>query len=74
MPLGKTQILLHGLADGSVPPSLSANYVDLARSQGDPAEYVALPRVGHMEMISGRGAIFAALAARLDAVFGRPQA
>ena len=69
LPLGKPQFLLHGLADGSVPPSLSANYVELARSLGDPAEYLPLPGAGHMEMIRARGTVFEVLAAWLDEVF-----
>ena len=70
LPLGKPQFLLHGLADDSVPASLSEHYVGDGGALGDPAVYVPLPGVGHMEMISGRGAAFGELAAWLDSVGG----
>ncbi len=72
LPLGKPQLLLHGLADGAVPPSLSERYVAKAVVLGDPAVSVPLPGVGHMEMISGKGVTFSQLAAWLDGVFAPP--
>jgi pimeloyl-ACP methyl ester carboxylesterase len=74
LPLGKPQFLLHGLADGSVPPSLSEHYAARATSLGDPVTFVALPGVGHMEMISGRGRTFGELEAWLESVIGAPRA
>jgi acetyl esterase/lipase len=71
LPLGKPQLLLHGLADGSVPVWLSELYVRTAEAWGDAATYVPLPGVGHMELISGIGAPFQELAAWLDSVFSR---
>ena len=56
--MGKPQFLLHGLADESVPASLSAHYVELAQSLGDHAVYVPFPGVAHMEVISARGVPF----------------
>jgi acetyl esterase/lipase len=70
LPVGKPQFLLHGLDDESVPPSLSAHYVEKARALGDPALYVPFPDVAHMEMISARGVTFEAIMANLDSVFG----
>ena len=72
LPLGKPQFLLHGLADGSVPAWLSENYVEKARTLGDPATYVPFAEVGHMEMMSGRGIVFGALVTSLESVFGVP--
>jgi pimeloyl-ACP methyl ester carboxylesterase len=72
LPLGKPQLLLHGLADESVPASLSERYARKAVALGDPAVHVPLPGVGHMEMISGKGAPFGELAAWLDGVFSPP--
>ncbi|HEX4433468.1 MAG TPA: prolyl oligopeptidase family serine peptidase [Acidimicrobiales bacterium] len=69
LPLGKPQLLLHGLADDSVPPVLSERYAETAVGLGDPAVYLPLPGVGHMEVISGRGAPYAELAAWLHSVF-----
>lgn len=74
LPLGRPQFLLHGLADGSVPSSLSEQYAARARSLGDHVVFVPLPGVGHMEMISGRGRTFWELATWLESVFGtRPR-
>ena len=70
LPVGKPQLLLHGVQDRSVPPSLSEHYAETAVSLGDPARYVPLPGVGHMDMISGRGTPFRELTAWLDSVFG----
>jgi acetyl esterase/lipase len=70
LPMGTHQFLLHGLADTTVPPSLSAAYVDVARSRGDQAEYVPLPGVGHMDMINPRGRAFGEMLTRLEIVFG----
>jgi acetyl esterase/lipase len=70
LPVGKPQLLLHGLADDSVPPALSEHYVETAARLGDPAVYLPLPGVGHMEMITGRGVPFEELTAWLDSVFG----
>jgi len=72
LPLGIPQILVHGLADKTVPASLSAAYVELARSRGDDAEYVPLPGVGHMEMIDPEGAALREVVARLDLLFSSP--
>jgi pimeloyl-ACP methyl ester carboxylesterase len=69
LPLGTPQFLLHGLVDKTVPARLSADYVDLAQSLGDQAEFVPLPGEGHMEMIDPRGAAFRELADRLEALF-----
>jgi acetyl esterase/lipase len=72
LPMGKPQFLLHGLADDSVPPALSEGYAATAAGVGDPAVFAPLPGVGHMEMISGRGPTFNALAGWLDPVFRPP--
>ncbi|MFZ0250989.1 MAG: alpha/beta fold hydrolase [Acidimicrobiales bacterium] len=73
LPLGTRQLLLHGLADGSVPAALSERYAADAVRWGDSAVYVPLPGVGHMEMISGRGTAFEELARWLEFVFGPSQ-
>lgn len=72
LPVGKPQILVHGLDDDTVPASLSAHYVEDARSLGDPAVYVPFPGVGHMEVISGDGPVFREITTRLEPVFGQP--
>jgi acetyl esterase/lipase len=62
LPLGTPQVLVHGLSDGSVPPSLSSDFVNLAQQHGDDVTYFPLPNAGHMEMINPSGRAFAHLA------------
>jgi acetyl esterase/lipase len=69
LPAGKPQLLLHGVPDRSVPPSLSEHYAERAASLGDPVRFVPLPGVGHLDMISGRGTPYRELTAWLDSVF-----
>lgn len=69
LPIGIPQLLVHGLADTTVPPSLSADYVDLARSLGDDAEYIGLAGVDHMGMIDPHGAAIRQVVDRLHRLF-----
>jgi len=70
LPLHTPQYVLHGSADTAVPASLSADYVELARSLGDRAEYVPVPGAGHLEMIDPRGRAYPEVVARLETVLG----
>jgi acetyl esterase/lipase len=51
LPLGVTQLLVHGTEDDSVPFELSERYVESARAAGDEARLLALPGAGHFEVI-----------------------
>jgi acetyl esterase/lipase len=73
LPMGIPQILVHGLEDRTVPASLSADYVERARSLGDDAEYVGLPGLGHMDMIDPRGVALREVVTRLDRLFSSPR-
>ncbi len=66
LPLGVPQVLVHGLADTSVPASLSEDYVARAVALGDEATFVPLPGASHLDMINGHGPAFEAVAAALD--------
>jgi acetyl esterase/lipase len=55
LPLGVAQVLVHGLADSVVPPSMSQNYQVKAAGVGDRARYIPLEKVGHREMIEADG-------------------
>lgn len=68
LPLGVPQVLLHGLGDTVVPASLSERYVQMATEAGDDARYVALPGVGHRELIDPQGAAWDELSAQLEDV------
>lgn len=74
LPLGVPQFLIHGEADRSVPASLSADYVTLARSRGDlEAHYLPVPEEGHLEMINPRKRAFSEVVTRLKEVFESPR-
>jgi acetyl esterase/lipase len=66
LPLGVTQVLIHGQSDGIVPLSLSEDYVARAGRLGDDARLVSLPGVDHMAVIRPKGAAWAALCDALD--------
>ncbi len=55
LPLGIPQVLVHGLGDTVVPPSMSEAYVAAAHQAGDlDAIYAPVPDIGHMDVISPR--------------------
>ncbi len=49
LPLGVSQLLVHGDADDVVPVEISRRYARRAAEAGDPCELVELPGAGHME-------------------------
>lgn len=55
LPLGVPQVLLHGLADTTVPPGLSEAYAQLAVDLGDDVGYLPLEEVDHMAIIDPDG-------------------
>lgn len=65
MPLGIPQLLVHGLADMTVPAAMSERYAVHAAAAGDDASYLPIPGAGHMDMIDPAGRAWAAAAARL---------
>ncbi len=67
-PSATRQLLLHGLQDTTVPPTLSSDYVELVRARGGDARYVPLPGVGHLEMIDPGGAAFQEVLSCLDQI------
>jgi acetyl esterase/lipase len=56
LPLGVSQLLVHGEADSVVPISIARGYERRALDAGDPCELVSLPGVGHMEHVDPRSA------------------
>jgi acetyl esterase/lipase len=72
LPLGVPQVLIHGLQDGSVPASLSAEYVKLAQQRGDDATYVPLADASHMDMINPKGQAFGHLVAAMHRLSPAP--
>lgn len=66
LPLGVAQVLIHGLADSVVPPSMSQKYQVKASVVGDSARYVPLEKVGHREMIDADGPGWATAMSELE--------
>ncbi len=66
LPLGVPQVLVHGVDDTVVPPVMSEAYCRSARAAGDEAEHVALPGVGHRELIDARGGAWATTLGHLE--------
>jgi len=54
VPLGLPQLLVHGLDDTVVPPSMSERYARRAHDAGDDVRLVTLEGVGHREVIDPR--------------------
>lgn len=69
LPLGVSQVLLHGEEDDTVPVALSADYARQALSLGDPVRFEPLPGVGHFEPIDPRSAVWPKVVAALRGLF-----
>ena len=67
---GARVICVHGDADATVPIDQSRRYVDAAVASGDPAELVALPGVGHFEVIDATHPAWAICRDRLLSLLG----
>jgi pimeloyl-ACP methyl ester carboxylesterase len=71
VPLGVPQLLIHGLRDTVVPPSMSERYAESALEAGDDVRYVPLPDAGHRDLIDPRGDAWAETEGQLETLFGR---
>ena len=69
LPLGVRQLVVHGSADTTVPPAMSARYHEAAVAAGDDVRHVELAGVGHHEVTNRRGDAFRAVAQYLEDVF-----
>lgn len=58
VPLGRPAFLVHGTADGNVPFEISQRYYETAHAHGDAVTLIALPDVGHFELIDPRSAVW----------------
>jgi acetyl esterase/lipase len=66
LPIGVPQVLLHGLEDTVVPPTMSENYEVIARKAGDEVTYLPLAGLGHRELIDPSGSAWEATLGALD--------
>ena len=61
LPLGMSQLVIHGAKDEALPVALSRRHVEAARATGDPVDYVELPDAGHMDFLDPASAAHATL-------------
>jgi acetyl esterase/lipase len=66
LPLGITQLILHGSADEDVPIELSRAYTQAARAAGDRVELIELAGAGHMDFLNPTSTAQATLCSWLD--------
>ena len=66
LPLGVPQVLVHGLDDSVVPPSMSENYQAKAVQRGDVARYLPLEGVGHRDVTDPSGPGWSAAMSELE--------
>jgi acetyl esterase/lipase len=66
LPLGIRQVLVHGLSDTVVPPSMSSDYERAARDAGDDARYVPVTGVGHRGLIDPAGPAWPVIAGHIE--------
>jgi fermentation-respiration switch protein FrsA (DUF1100 family) len=59
-------VLIHGLADSVVPPSMSQKYQVKASDAGDRARYIPLEKVGHRGIIDADGPGWATTMSELE--------
>jgi acetyl esterase/lipase len=71
LPIGTSQVLVHGDADTAVPLSMSRHYVERAVAAGDDATLAALPGVGHFELIDPASSAWAVTVGRIERLLGR---
>ena len=68
LPLGLPQVLVHGRSDHVVPVDQSIRYAERAVAAGDPVELLAMPRVGHFDVIKPGHRSWLAVVERLPAL------
>jgi acetyl esterase/lipase len=66
LPLGIRQVLVHGLSDTVVPPSMSRDYQRVASEAGDDARYVPLDGVDHRGLIDPGGPAWPVIAGHIE--------
>ena len=67
LPLGVTQVLIHGTEDDTVPFAMSAVYRDTAVAVDDPVTLIPLPGLDHFAVIDPESAAWPVVR---DAVVG----
>ncbi len=70
LPIGVRQVLVHGLDDAIVPPSLSERYSQAAQAAGDDAVYVPVAGAGHRDVIDPRSDAWRQTVSHLERLLG----
>lgn len=68
LPLGVSQLLVHGVDDDIVPASMSASYHAAAAALGDASTLLTLPAVGHFELIDPSSTVWPTIEAALHSL------
>ena len=58
LPLGVTQVLIHGRRDQDVPYELSERYITAALANKDEVTFISLPDIGHFELIDPNSSVW----------------
>jgi acetyl esterase/lipase len=66
LPMGVPQVLVHGLSDTVVSPSMSADYQKSASELGDPAVYEPVENLGHRELIDPKQPSWSVIAGHIE--------
>lgn len=72
IPLGVSQLLVHGSDDDVVPADLSEEYAAAARLAGDDVELVVVPRADHFDVIAPTHCAWSLVASRIEQFGDRP--
>jgi len=66
LPLGVPQVLVHGVNDTVVPPSMSQEYQVTASGSGDSVRYLPIDETDHRDLIDADGSAWAATLIELE--------
>jgi len=69
LPLGTPQVLVHGLSDTVVPPSMSSDYERAARRAGDDVVYAPVQGVDHRGLIDPTSPAWPVVSSHLERLF-----
>jgi acetyl esterase/lipase len=69
LPMGVPQVLVHGLSDTVVPPSMSGDYQEKAYELGDDAVYEPVENLGHRDLIDPRQPSWPVIAGHIGRLF-----
>jgi predicted esterase len=64
--MGVPQVLVHGLSDTVVPPSMSGEYQKKASELGDDAVYEPVENLGHRELIDPKQPSWPVIAGHIE--------